>query len=347
MEVPNMSFEFIKKLPTPDEIRDQFPVPEKLAALKKERDREIRDVLMGVSNKFLVIIGPCSADNEDAVCDYVNRLARVNEKVKDKLILIPRIYTNKPRTTGEGYKGMIHQPDPEKKPDFLAGLIAMRKMQIRAIEESGLTAADEMLYPENWRYVSDILSYVAIGARSVEDQQHRLTVSGFDVPAGMKNPTSGDFSVMLNSVYAAQHPHSFIYRGWEVNTTGNDMAHTILRGAVNKYGRSLPNYHYEDLNILLTLYSERDLKNPACIIDSNHNNSNKQFEQQIRIVKEVMHSRKLSPDIHKLVKGVMIESYIEEGCQKIGEGIYGKSITDPCLGWEDSERLIYDIADYE
>ena len=342
-----MSFEFIKKLPTPDEIRDQFPVPEKLAALKKERDREIRDVLMGVSNKFLVIIGPCSADNEDAVCDYVNRLARVNEKVKDKLILIPRIYTNKPRTTGEGYKGMIHQPDPEKKPDFLAGLIAMRKMQIRAIEESGLTAADEMLYPENWRYVSDILSYVAIGARSVEDQQHRLTVSGFDVPAGMKNPTSGDFSVMLNSVYAAQHPHSFIYRGWEVNTTGNDMAHTILRGAVNKYGRSLPNYHYEDLNILLTLYSERDLKNPACIIDSNHNNSNKQFEQQIRIVKEVMHSRKLSPDIHKLVKGVMIESYIEEGCQKIGEGIYGKSITDPCLGWEDSERLIYDIADYE
>ena len=342
-----MSFEFIKKLPTPDEIREQFPVPEKLAALKKERDREIRDVLMGVSNKFLVIIGPCSADNEDAVCDYVNRLARVNEKVKDKLILIPRIYTNKPRTTGEGYKGMIHQPDPEKKPDFLAGLIAMRKMQIRAIEESGLTAADEMLYPENWRYVSDILSYVAIGARSVEDQQHRLTVSGFDVPAGMKNPTSGDFSVMLNSVYAAQHPHSFIYRGWEVNTTGNDMAHTILRGAVNKYGRSLPNYHYEDLNILLTLYNERDLKNPACIIDSNHNNSNKQFEQQIRIVKEVMHSRKLSPDIHKLVKGVMIESYIEEGCQKIGEGIYGKSITDPCLGWEDSERLIYDIADYE
>lgn len=342
-----MSFEFIQKLPTPDEIREQFPLPEKLVQLKKERDAQIRDVITGKSNKFLVIIGPCSADNEDAVCDYVNRLAKVNEKVKDKLILIPRIYTNKPRTTGEGYKGIVHQPDPEKKPDFLAGLIAMRKMHIRVIEESGLTAADEMLYPENWRYVSDILSYVAIGARSVEDQQHRLTVSGFDVPAGMKNPTSGDFSVMLNSVYAAQHPHSFIYRGWEVKTTGNDMAHTILRGAVNKYGRSLPNYHYEDLNTLLTLYNERDLKNPACIIDANHNNSNKQFAQQVRIVKEVMHSRKLNADIHQLVKGVMIESYIEEGCQKIGEGIYGKSITDPCLGWEASEKLIYDIADYE
>lgn len=342
-----MSFEFIQKLPTPDEIREQFPVPERLAQIKQERDAQIRDVITGKSNKFLVIIGPCSADNEDAVCDYVNRLAKVNEKVKDKLILIPRIYTNKPRTTGEGYKGIVHQPDPEKKPDFLAGLIAMRKMHIRVIEESGLTAADEMLYPENWRYLSDILSYVAIGARSVEDQQHRLTVSGFDVPAGMKNPTSGDFSVMLNSVYAAQHPHSFIYRGWEVKTTGNDMAHTILRGAVNKYGRSLPNYHYEDLNTLLTLYNERDLKNPACIIDANHNNSNKQYEQQVRIIKEVMHSRKLNADIHQLVKGVMIESYIEEGCQKIGEGIYGKSITDPCLGWEASERLIYDIADYE
>lgn len=342
-----MSFEFIKRLPTPDKIREEYPMPPALAQLKLERDAQIRDVITGKSSKFLVIVGPCSADNETAVCDYVTRLGRINEKVGDKLILIPRIYTNKPRTTGEGYKGIASQPDPEKKPDFLAGLIAMRKMQIRAIEESGLTAADEMLYPENWRYVSDILSYVAIGARSVEDQQHRLTVSGFDVPAGMKNPTSGDFSVMLNSVYAAQHPHSFIYRGWEVNTTGNELAHTVLRGAVNKYGRSLPNYHYEDLNTLLTLYNERDLKNPACIIDANHNNSGKQFAQQIRIVKEVMHSRKLSPDIHTLVKGVMIESYIVEGCQKIGDGVYGKSITDPCLGWEDTEKLIYDIADYE
>lgn len=342
-----MSFEFIKKLPTPAEIRGEFPLPPKLVELKAERDANIRKVITGESNKFLVIIGPCSADNEDSVCDYVSRLSKVNEKVKDKLILIPRIYTNKPRTTGEGYKGIVSQPDPEKKPDFLAGLIAMRKMQIRAIQESGLTAADEMLYPENWRYVSDILSYVAIGARSVEDQQHRLTVSGFDVPAGMKNPTSGDFSVMLNSVYAAQHPHSFIYRGWEVNTSGNELAHTILRGAVNKYGHSIPNYHYEDLNTLLTLYNERDLKHPACIIDANHNNSNKMFDQQIRIVKEVMHSRKLSADIHTLVKGVMIESYIEEGCQKVGGGIYGKSITDPCLGWKDTEKLIYDIADYE
>ena len=342
-----MSFEFVKKLPTPSEIRAQYPVPEKLAKFKEERDREIRDVITGKSNKFLVIIGPCSADNEDAVCEYVTRLAKVNEKVKDKLILIPRVYTNKPRTTGEGYKGIVHQPDPEKKPDLLAGLIAMRKMQIHAMDVSGLTAADEMLYPENWRYVSDILSYVAIGARSVEDQQHRMTVSGFDVPAGMKNPTSGDLTVMLNSVYAAQHPHTFTYRGWEVNTTGNELAHTVLRGATSKHGQNLANYHYEDLNLLLNLYNERDLKNPATIIDANHSNSAKQYEQQVRIVKEVMHSRKLNPDIHKLVKGVMVESYLVEGNQKVGDGVYGKSITDACLGWEASEQLIYDIADYE
>ncbi len=341
-----MSFEFIKKLPTPDEIREQFPFPADLAHLKAQRDQEIRDVISGKSDKFLVIIGPCSADNEDAVCDYAARLAKVNEKVKDKLILIPRIYTNKPRTTGEGYKGIIHQPDPEKKPDFLAGLIAMRKMHIHAVEVSGLTAADEMLYPENWGYVSDILSYVAIGARSVEDQQHRIVVSGFDVPAGMKNPTSGNLTVMLNSVYASQHPHSFIYRGYEVKTNGNEYAHTVLRGATNKHGSSLPNYHYEDLNLLLKLYNERDLKNPAALIDANHSNSNKEYEQQIRIVKEVMHIRKLNKDIHNLVKGVMIESYLEEGCQKVGGGVYGKSITDPCLGWEASERLIYDIAEY-
>ena len=316
--------------------------------MKKERDEEIAAIIRGESHKFLVIIGPCSADKEDSVCDYISRLARVNEKVKDKLVLVPRIYTNKPRTTGDGYKGIVHQPDPNsQKEDFLLGLIAMRKMHLRAIEESGLTPADEMLYPENWGYVEDILSYVAIGARSVEDQQHRLTVSGFDVASGMKNPTSGDFSVMLNSVYAAQQPHSFIYRGYEVSTPGNPLAHTVLRGAVSKHGNSTANYHYEDLNRLMEMYSERDLLNPACIIDSNHNNSNKQFKQQIRIVKEVMHSRKLNPDIHNLVKGVMIESYIEEGCQKVSEGIYGKSITDPCLGWEDSERLIYDIAEYE
>ena len=342
-----MGFEFVKKLPIPAEIREQYPVPKELAALKETRDEEIKKVITGESDKFLVIIGPCSADNEDAVCDYVTRLAGLYDKVKDKLILIPRIYTNKPRTTGEGYKGILHQPDPNKKSDLLAGLIAMRKMHIRAIAESGLTAADEMLYPENWRYLSDILSYVAIGARSVEDQQHRMVVSGFDVAAGMKNPTSGDFAVMLNSVFAAQHPHSFIYRGWEVNTSGNPLAHTVLRGSVNKYGRSLPNYHYEDLISLLDLYNSMDLMNPACIIDANHNNSNKQFRQQIRIVKEVMHSRKVSHDIHRLVKGVMVESYLVEGNQKINEGTYGKSITDPCLGWEDTERLIYDIAEYE
>ena len=342
-----MSFHYVNHLPTPEEIRAQFPVPEKLAELKKQRDKEIADVISGKSNKFLVIIGPCSADNEDAVCDYISRLTKVNEKVKDKLILIPRIYTNKPRTTGEGYKGIVSQPDPEKKPDFTAGLIAMRKMHIHAMEISEMTAADEMLYPDNWGYVEDILSYVAIGARSVEDQQHRLTVSGFDIASGMKNPTSGTLSVMLNSVYAAQHPHSFTYRGYEVRTSVKPLAHTVLRGAVNKNGQSIPNYHYEDLIRLLTLYNERDIVNPACVIDANHNNSNKEYEQQIRIVKEVMHSRKLSPDIYKLVKGVMIESYIEEGCQPVGGGVYGKSITDPCLGWEASERLIYDIAEYE
>ena len=340
-----MGFDFLQKLPTPDEIREQFPVPADLVKIKQKRDEEIKKVITGESDKFLVIIGPCSADNEDAVCDYISRLAKINDKVSDKLILIPRIYTNKPRTTGEGYKGIVHQPVPEKKPDFLQGLIAMRKMHIRAIAESGLTAADEMLYPENWRYVSDILSYVAIGARSVEDQQHRLTVSGFDIPAGMKNPTSGDLTVMLNSVYAAQHSHSFIYRGWEVKTDGNPLAHTILRGSVNKYGRSYPNYHYEDLDRLIEVYQEMDVVNPAIIIDSNHNNSNKKFDHQPRIVKEVLHSRKLNSDIRTYVKGVMIESYIEEGCQKIGEGIYGKSITDPCLGWEASEKLIYDIAE--
>lgn len=342
-----MSFEFIKKLPTPDEIRSEYPLPPAFVQLKAQRDAEIRDVLTGKSNKFLVIIGPCSADNEDSVCDYVSRLAKLNDKVKDTIILIPRIYTNKPRTTGEGYKGIVHQPNPEKQVDFLAGLIAMRKMHIRAIAESDLTVADEMLYPENWGYVSDILSYVAIGARSVEDQQHRLTVSGFDVASGMKNPTSGDFAVMLNSVYAAQHPHSFIYRGWEVNTTGNELAHTVLRGANNKHGQNIPNYHYEDLIRLHEMYENMHLKNPACVIDSNHSNSNKQYKQQIRIVKEVLHSRRICEDIHKLVKGLMIESYIEEGCQKIGDGVYGKSITDPCLGWKDTEELIYTIAEMQ
>lgn len=340
-----MGMDFIQKLPTPEETRNQYPVPAALVELKKQRDQEIADVLTGKSDKLLVIIGPCSADNEDAVCDYVTRLAKVNDKVSDRLILIPRIYTNKPRTTGEGYKGIVHQPDPSKKPDLLQGLIAMRKMHIHAMEVSGLTAADEMLYPENYRYVYDFLSYVAIGARSVEDQLHRLTVSGFDVPAGMKNPTSGDFTVMMNSVYAAQHPHTFIYRGWEVKTSGNPLAHTVLRGSVNQYGRSYPNYHYEDLRRLIEEYNQRDLANPATIIDANHNNSGKKFDQQVRIVKEVMHSRKLNPEIKNLVKGVMIESYIEEGCQKVGDGVYGKSITDPCLGWTDSEKLIYDLAE--
>ena len=342
-----MAFTFKSLLPTPELIKAEFPLSDEAVELKEKRDKEIAAVFTGESDKFLVIIGPCSADNEEAVLDYAGRLAKVNEKVGDKLILIPRIYTNKPRTTGEGYKGMMHQPDPEKKPDLLAGLLAIRKMHIHAIEQTGLTAADEMLYPENYRYLSDLLSYVAIGARSVEDQQHRLVVSGMDVPAGMKNPTSGDLSVMLNSVVAAQCSHSFIYRSWEVKTTGNELAHTILRGAVNKHGNCIPNYHYEDLNLVDRLYKERNLKNPAVVVDANHSNSNKQYAEQVRIVNEVLHSRNLNPHIKTLVKGVMIESYIEGGNQKIGcvPHIYGKSITDPCLGWDDSEKLIYSIYD--
>lgn len=340
-----MGMSFVQQLPDPTSFKKEYPLTDELIKIKAERDKEIADVLTGKSDKFLVIIGPCSADREDAVLDYVGRLAKVNDKVKDKLVIIPRIYTNKPRTTGEGYKGIASQPNPEKEPNLLEGVIAVRNMHINAMKESGLTAADEMLYPENYPYLSDILSYIAIGARSVEDQQHRLTTSGFDVAAGMKNPTSGDLTVMLNSVYAAQQSHTFTYRGWEVNTTGNPLAHTVLRGSVNAYGRSFSNYHYEDLSRLYDLYMERNLVNPAAVIDSNHNNSGKQYKEQVRIVGEVLHSRRHSENIKTLVKGVMVESYIEEGCQKIGEGIYGKSITDPCLGWDDTEKLIYYIAE--
>ena len=340
-----MSFTFLNKLPSPSEIKERFPLSPELAALKKERDQIISNIITGKDDRFLLIIGPCSADKEDSVCDYVSRLTKIQEDVKDQLVIVPRVYTNKPRTTGEGYKGIASQPDPEKAPDMIEGLIAMRKMHIRAIEESGLTCADEMLYPENWGYVEDLLSYVAIGARSVEDQQHRLTVSGFDVASGMKNPTSGDFSVMLNSVYAAQHPHHFVYRGFEVETPGNPLTHVVLRGAVSKHGNTTQNYHYEDLIRLHDMYEKMDLINPAAIIDCNHSNSGKKFKEQIRIAKEVMHNRKLSSDIHTLVKGLMIESYIEEGSQPIGNHVYGKSITDPCLGWKDTKSLIYDIAE--
>lgn len=341
-----MSFKFVKQLPSPEEIKEMSPVTEEMKKVKETRDRLIQDIITGNSDKFLVIVGPCSADNEEAVCDYTNRLAKVQEKVADRLVLVPRIYTNKPRTTGEGYKGMLHQPDPEAKPDVLAGILAIRHMHIRSIQETGLTSADEMLYPDNWHYLSDLLSYVAIGARSVENQEHRLMVSGLDIPVGMKNPTSGDFSVMLNSVVAAQHGHDFISRGWEVSTEGNPLTHTILRGAVNKHGNTIPNYHYEDLQLLLEMYGERDLANPAVIIDANHSNSGKKYEQQIRIVKEVLHSRLVSKDIRQLVKGVMVESYIEPGNQKIGPNhVYGKSITDPCLGWDETEKLLYTIAE--
>ena len=340
-----MSFKFLNQLPSPEEIKQQYPLSAELTELRAKRDKMVKDVISGADDKFLLIIGPCSADNEDSVCDYVSRLTTIQEDVKDKIVIVPRIYTNKPRTNGTGYKGIASQPNPEQKEDMVEGLIAMRKMHIRAIAESGLTCADEMLYPENWGYVEDLLAYVAIGARSVEDQQHRLTVSGFDVASGMKNPTSGDFSVMLNSVYAAQQSHHFVHRGYEVETTGNPYAHVILRGATNKTGSNVANYHYEDLMRLHEMYDKMDVVNPACIIDTNHSNSGKKYKEQIRIAKEILHSRRHSEDLHKLVKGLMIESYIEEGAQSIGTGIYGKSITDPCLGWADTERLIYDIAE--
>ena len=326
----DMDMKFFRKLPVPKELKEQFPADERIVKIKQERDPEIRRIFEGKSDKLLLIIGPCSADREDAVLDYLTRLSKVQEKVKDKIMIIPRVYTNKPRTTGGGYKGLVHQPDPEKKPDML---------------ESGLTCADEMLYPENHRYVSDLLSYVAIGARSVEDQQHRLTASGVGIPVGMKNPTGGDLSVMMNSITAAQGQHVFLYRGWEVQSLGNPYAHALLRGYVDKHGKTYSNYHYEDLNELFELYQESSLKNPGVIIDTNHANSGKHYLEQIRIAKEVMHSCHLSKDIRGLVKGLMIESYIEDGNQPVGGGCYGKSITDPCLGWEKSERLIYEIAD--
>ncbi len=338
-----MSFDFHRKLPTPAEIKEQYPLPESVVRIKEQRDRELKDIFTGKDDRFILIIGPCSADHPDPVLDYTGRLAELQNKVGDKIFIVPRIYTNKPRTTGLGYKGMAHQPDPEKKPDMLEGLIAIRKLHIEAVDETGFVCADEMLYPENYRYLSDILSYVAIGARSVENQQHRLTASGMDIPAGMKNPTSGDFSVMLNSVVAAQKGHTFLYRGWEVVTSGNPLAHTILRGAVNKHGQSIPNYHYEDLIRLYNTYTSMELANPAVIVDVNHSNSDKQYMEQIRISKEVLHSRRLNNSLARFIKGLMIESYIEDGCQKIGGGIYGKSITDPCLGWEKTEKLIYDM----
>ncbi len=336
---------FERRLPSADEIKEQFPITPDLVEAKKVRDKELADVFYGTNDKFLLIIGPCSADNVDSVIDYTNRLARIQEEVKDKILIVPRVYTNKPRTTGDGYKGMVHQPDPNERPDMLKGLTAIRELHLKVIKETGFFCADEMLYPENYTYLSDLLSYVAIGARSVENQQHRLTASGMDVPAGMKNPTSGDYSVMMNSIIAASHAHTFIYNGWEVHTKGNPLAHAILRGSVNKHGQSQPNYHYEDLIRLYDMYSEKKPENMAAIVDANHANSNKQYIEQIRICKEVLHSMRHSADIKKLVKGFMIESYIEDGAQKIGDGVYGKSITDPCLGWFKTEKLILDIAD--
>jgi 3-deoxy-7-phosphoheptulonate synthase len=336
---------FKGKLPIPKEVKERFPLTPEMAEQKAKNDEEIRKVFSGESDKFLLIIGPCSADYKDAVLDYIHRLREVQEKVKDKIFIVPRIYTNKPRTTGDGYKGMVHQPNPDKEPDMYEGIVAIRDIHMSALKETGFSCADEMLYPDNYRYLSDVLSYVAIGARSVENQQHRLAASGLEVPVGMKNPTSGDLSIMMNAITAAQHSHTFIYRGWEVTSDGNPYAHAIMRGFVDRDGHSISNYHYEDLQKLSDLYAASGLANPAAIIDVNHANSGKKYLEQIRITKDVLYSMAHNNDIKKLVKGLMIESYIEDGAQKIGENIYGKSITDPCLGWEKTEKLIYDIAE--
>ncbi len=336
---------FERKLTIPKEVKEMYPLTDEMKNVVDARNKEISDIFTGADDRLLLIIGPCSADREDSVIDYITRLREVQEKVKDKIFIIPRIYTNKPRTTGDGYKGMLHQPDPNEKPDMFKGIVAIRELHMRALRETGFNCADEMLYPENYRYLDDLLAYVAIGARSVENQQHRLTSSGVRVPVGMKNPTSGDISVMMNAVTAAQHKHTFIYRGWEVHSEGNPLAHAILRGSVDKYGQMMPNYHYEDLEHLCQSYEKTSLANPAVIIDTNHCNSAKNPFEQVRIAKEVMYSCRYNSDIKKIVKGFMTESYIEDGAQKIGEGIYGKSITDACLGWEKTQKLIYDLAD--
>ncbi len=341
-----MQMEFERKLPTPKEIKEMHPVDDEIASIKEARDKVLADIFTGKDERLLLIVGPCSADNEDAVLDYMNRLRKVADKVEDRIFIVPRVYTNKPRTIGLGYKGMLHQPDPNKKEDMLSGLIAIRKMHTRVVKETGFTCAEEMLYPENHRYLSDLLSYVAVGARSVENQGHRLTASGLGIPVGMKNPTGGDINVMMNSVIAAQNGHTFIYRGWEVHTPGNPLAHVILRGYLDKFGRSHANYHYEDIVNIANYYNEHpEIENPAVIVDCNHNNSGKRYLEQIRIAKDVMHSCHVNNDIHGLVKGMMIESYIEDGSQSISDGVYGKSITDPCLGWEQTEKLIYEMAD--
>ena len=341
-----MNMEFYRKLPIPKDIKEQFPVSPEAAKQLQARTTEINKVFTGESDKFVLVIGPCSADREDAVLDYIYRLRGVEEKVKDKIIIVPRIYTNKPRTTGEGYKGMLHQPDPNSDPDMLKGILAIRHLHMRAMSETGFGCADEMLYPENYRYLSDLLAYVAVGARSVENQQHRLTASGLDIPVGMKNPTGGDISVMMNAIKAGQSSHVFLYRGWEVKTQGNPLTHAILRGYVDKFGKSHPNYHYEDLYDLYETYKASGLENPAVVVDTNHSNSGKKYLEQVRIAKEILHSCRYSADVRSIVKGLMIESYIEDGTQKICDNsVYGKSVTDPCLGWEKTERLIYDIAD--
>ncbi len=339
------NLQFIRELPNPDTIKALMPVPSELKVLKEQRDETVRNIFSGKDERFVLIIGPCSADRQDAVLEYLHRLRKVQDQVADKIYIIPRIYTNKPRTTGDGYKGMFHQPDPHQHSDMLRGVLAIRELHLKALVETGFTCADEMLYPENYVYLNDLLNYVAIGARSVEDQAHRLASSGLDIPVGMKNPTSGDNSVMLNAIMAAQHHHTFTYRGWEVHSSGNPCAHAILRGYVNKLGQTQPNYYYEDLLRLQEEYDKFALSNHAVIVDCNHSNSGKKYLEQIRIANDVLHSCRLQPSLKKLVKGLMIESYLEDGCQKVEDGVYGKSITDPCLGWEKTERLIFDLAD--
>ncbi len=337
--------EFKRKLPIPKEIKERYPLSPEAVKVKEQRDKELKEIFCGRDERLVLVIGPCSADRADAVLDYINRLAEVQNEVKDKLFIVPRLYTEKPRTTGEGYKGMLHQPNPKKNPDMLEGIIAIREIHKNAIEKTGLTCADEMLYPHDLRYISDLISYAAVGARSVENQEHRLVASGLNIPVGMKNPLSGDFSVMLNAINAAQQSHTFLYRGWEVESSGNELAHAVLRGSVDKTGRDCRNYQYEVLLTLYEMYCTGDYKNPSVIVDTNHSNSGKSYLKQSRVVEDVLCSLRQSAEIKSMIKGFMIESYLEDGCQSVDEGVYGKSITDPCLGWDKTKKLIYTIAD--
>lgn len=340
-----MNMNFVRKLPIPKELKEQYPLSAELEKIKYQRDREISDILMGINSRFLLIIGPCSADREDSVMDYLCRLKLVQEEVSDKILIIPRLYTSKPRSQGKGYMGFLHQPNPSEAPDILKGISQVREFHLRALSETGFSCAEELLYPENHRYLSDLISYVAVGARSVENQEHRLVASGLKIPAGMKNPVGGNLDSLINSISSAKLPHKFLYRGWEVESAGNPLAHAILRGYKDKDGVPHPNYDEKSVLNLLEKYEAAGLSFPTCIIDTNHDNSGKQYEKQPDIALETVDLRNREPAVKKFVKGLMVESYLTDGCQEIDGNIYGQSITDPCIGWDKTEKLIYSLAE--